>query len=116
MISNKIIERHSIDTMSSNDISEEALSQFNIKTPKIYTKVFESDVDTNELFHFHLIYEGRTECALSCFPSVCEALREYGIPAYRMSMSKMEIRQTLRILSEKVKTSYFKDTQIGVLF
>jgi hypothetical protein len=97
----KIIEQLSIDTMSLNNISEEALSQLNIKKPKIYTKVFELE-------------QGKTAGALSCFPSVCEALRERGIPSYRMSMSKMEIRQTLRILSEKVKTSYFKDTQIGV--
>lgn len=112
----KIIEHLSIDTMSSNNISEEALSQLNIKTKKIYTKVFETEVDTDELVHFHLNLwnTGKTEGAFSCFPSVCEALREYGIPAYRMSMSKMEVRQTLRILSEKVKTSYFKDTQIGV--
>lgn len=112
----KIIEQLSIDTMSANNISKEAMSQLNIKIPKIYTKVYELDVDTNELLHFHLKLwdEGKTEGALTCFPSVCEALREKGIPAYRMSMSKMEIRQTLRILSEKVKTSYFKDTQIGV--
>ncbi|MCP1122661.1 hypothetical protein NKR74_04775 [Bacillus sp. 3103sda1] len=112
----KIIEQLSIDTMSLNNISEEALSQLNIKKPKIYTKVFELDVDTNELLNFHIdLWEkGKTAGALSCFPSVCEALREHGIPSYRMSMSKMEIRQTLRILSEKVKTSYFKDTQIGV--
>ncbi|MCZ8515436.1 hypothetical protein O9H85_24120 [Paenibacillus filicis] len=112
----KIIEHLSMDTMSSNNIGEEALSQLNIKIPTIYTKVFELDVDSNELLHFHLDLwnKGKTEGALSCFPSVCEALRENGIPAYRMSMSKMEIRQTLRILSEKVKTSYFKDTQIGV--
>ncbi|NOU72461.1 hypothetical protein GC098_13655 [Paenibacillus sp. LMG 31458] len=112
----KIIELLSVDTMSSNNISEEALLQLNIKLPKIYTKVFELDVDTNEILHFHLNLwnEGKTEGAISCFPSVCEALREKGIPAYRMSMSRMEILQTLRILSEKVKTSYFKDTQIGV--
>ncbi|WP_223590055.1 hypothetical protein [Neobacillus bataviensis] len=112
----KIIEKLSIDTMHLNNISEEALSQLNIKTPKFYTKVFDLDVDTNELqqFHLDLWNQGKTDGALSCFPSVCEALREKGIPAYRMSMSTMEIRQTLRILAEKVKASYFKDTQIGV--
>ncbi|WP_078410061.1 helix-turn-helix domain-containing protein [Priestia abyssalis] len=112
----KMIEQLSIDTMSTNNISEEALSQLNMNIPKIYTKAFEVDVDPNELLHFHLNLwnEGKIEGALSCFPSVCEALREKGIPAYRMSMSKMEIRQTLRILVEKVKAAYFKDTQIGV--
>jgi GTP cyclohydrolase III len=112
----EIINRISIDTMSSNNIVEEAVPQMNVKPKEIYKKVFESNVDTDELFHFHLNLwrEGKTEGALSCFPSVCEHLRENGVPAYFMSSSKMEIQQTLRILSEKVKTSYFKDTQIGV--
>ncbi|MGE7947381.1 hypothetical protein [Lysinibacillus sp. NPDC093688] len=112
----QIIEKLSIDTMTANNISKEAMSQLTMNIPKIYTKMFELDVDTNELLNFHLNLwsEGKTEGALTCFPSVCEALREQGIPAYKMSMSTMEIRQSLRVLSEKVKTSYFKDTQIGV--
>ncbi|MFJ8514437.1 helix-turn-helix domain-containing protein [Lysinibacillus xylanilyticus] len=112
----KIIEKLSIDTMTLNNISKEAISQLTINTPKIYTKIFELDVDTNELLDYHLTLwnEGKAEGALTCFPSVCESLRAKGIPAYKMSMSTMEIRQSLQILSEKVKASYFKDTQIGV--
>lgn len=99
-----------------NNISEEATSQINLKIPKVYTKEYDLNVDTNELLNFHLDLwkRGKTEGALTCFPSVCEALREKGIPAYKMSSSKMEIRQTLRILSEKVRSSYFKGTQIGI--
>ncbi|MCC2446668.1 hypothetical protein LKL89_22930 [Bacillus cereus] len=112
----RIIEKLSIDTMSLNNISEEALSQLHIKKPKIYTKVFDLDVDMDDLLSFHmdLWKKGKTEGALTCFPSVCNSLREHGIPSYRMTMSNMEIRQTLRILFEKVKASYFKDAQIGV--
>ncbi|MGY4794724.1 hypothetical protein ACVNNN_06945 [Lysinibacillus fusiformis] len=112
----KVIEKLSIDTMFSNNISEEAWSQVNMKPLEIYTKMFDLNVDTNELlsFHFQLWKEGKIEGVLTCFPSVCEALRKKGVPAYRMSMSRMEIQQTLRILSEKVKGAYFKDTQIGV--
>ncbi|MGE7687843.1 hypothetical protein ACQKMI_01390 [Lysinibacillus sp. NPDC097214] len=112
----QIIEKLSIDTMTANNISKEAMSKLTMNIPKIYTKMFDLDVDTNELLNFHLNLwgEGKTEGALTCFPSVCVALREQGIPAYKMSMSTMEIQQSLRALSEKVKTSYFKDTQIGV--
>ncbi|MGG1396855.1 hypothetical protein ABE288_03210 [Bacillus salipaludis] len=112
----RLIKKLSIDTMTTNNISEEALSQLNIKKTTVYTKTFELDVNTNELLQFHLDLwnQEKTDGALTCFPSVCAALREKGIPAYRMSMTLMEIRQTLRILLEKVKTSYFKDRQIGV--
>lgn len=112
----RIIEKLSIDTMSLNNISEEALSQLHIKKSQIYTKVFDLDIDMEELLNFHMdLWEkGKISGVLTCFPSVCDSLRERGIPSYRMSMSKMEIRQTLRILSEKVKAAYFKDAQIGV--
>ncbi|MDM5249323.1 hypothetical protein [Lysinibacillus sp. G4S2] len=112
----QIIEKLSIDTMTSNNISKEAMSKLTVNIPKMYTKMFDLNVDTNELLNFHLNLwgEGKTEGVLTCFPSVCKALREQGIPAYKMSMSTMEIQQSLRALSEKVKTSYFKDTQIGV--
>ncbi|MBP2242246.1 hypothetical protein J2Z40_002820 [Cytobacillus eiseniae] len=117
----KIIKKLSIDVMflesiSSNTIIEEAIPQMNIPSLEVFTKVFDSDVNLNELLHFHLDLwkEGKTEGALCCFPTVCDALREKGVPAYHMSISKVDIQQTLRILDEKVKAAYFKDTQIGV--
>ncbi|WP_257129176.1 hypothetical protein [Bacillus wiedmannii] len=41
----RMIEKLSIDTMSLNNISEEALSQLHIKKPQIYTKVFDLDIE-----------------------------------------------------------------------
>lgn len=111
-----VIEKLSIDTMTVNNISDEAWAQLSLPLPKIYTKIFDLEVDMRELYDFHvqLWNDGKIDGVLTCFPAVCEALREQGIPAYRMSMSRMEIRYTLQILSEKVKAAYFKDTQIGV--
>ena len=111
-----VIEKLSIDTMTVNNISDESWAQLSLPLPKIYTKIFDLEVDMRELYDFHvqLWNDGKIDGVLTCFPAVCEALREQGIPAYRMSMSRMEIRYTLQILSEKVKAAYFKDTQIGV--
>ncbi|MFE4896012.1 hypothetical protein [Peribacillus butanolivorans] len=112
----KLITRLSVDSMSTVNSVEEATQQLSEKPLKIYMKVFKSNADQQELLRFHeeLWKEGKTDGVLSCFPAVCKALREQGIPAYWMSFSKMRIRQTLGILAEKVKTSYFKDTQIGI--
>lgn len=99
----RIIEKLSIDTMSLNNISEEALSQLHIKKPQIYTKVFDLDIDMEELLNFHMdLWEkGKTSGALTCFPSVCDSLREHGIPSYKMSMSKMEIDRRLEYFLRK---------------
>lgn len=58
--------------------------------------------------------EGKTQGAFTTLFSVEQALREAGIPVYRVLMTKMEIRQAMKIVIEKAKSSYFKHTQIGV--
>jgi hypothetical protein len=74
------------------------------------------DKTPEELIEYHLDLwnKGLIEGVMTCFTPVLEALRKVGIPTYVLETSKMEARQTLQILSEKVRTSYFKDTQIGV--
>ncbi|MGM0919608.1 MAG: hypothetical protein ACQEWW_00060 [Bacillota bacterium] len=64
--------------------------------------------------HLDLWNNGRIQGVITCFIQVSEALRKVGIPTYVLETSKMETRQALKILSEKVRTSYFKDTQIGI--
>ncbi|MED4571007.1 hypothetical protein [Brevibacillus agri] len=71
---------------------------------------------TQELIDFHLeLYKSeKTKGALTCFEAVYLALTEAGVPTYRIASTDMEIRQALRILAEKIRTFYYKDTQIGV--
>ncbi|WP_338131121.1 hypothetical protein [Cohnella rhizosphaerae] len=79
-------------------------------------KYFDVDIDPQALFQFHLdLWKSkRTEGAFTCFSMVFEALKEAGVPVFLISPSRMEIMQTLRIFVEKVNTSYFKETQIGI--
>src|SRR5699024_8262607 len=54
------------------------------------------------------------EAVLTCYPTVYEDLQEAGIPAFWLSPTRNEVFHTIRMFSEKIKTSYYKDTQISV--
>ncbi|WP_144555871.1 hypothetical protein [Bacillus sp. X1(2014)] len=113
----KLIKRLSIDTFSYSNLVEEAVEQLSMTFNEIYVKKFEpDDINMEELLHFHLdLWESKKiDGAITCFPTVYKHLKEAGLPVEWMSTSRKEIRQTLRILTEKIKGYYFKDTQIGV--
>ncbi len=114
--SGALLERLSIDMLKETTIVQETFQQLS-KPPGVrYVEEYECGVDPEALISFHLkLWEkGETDGALTCFPAVHKALSEAGVPVSAIMTSRMEIRQTLRILIEKVKTSFFKDTQIGV--
>lgn len=112
----KLIDRVSIDMLLSTTYMEESLRTINIAVSNLYMKTFDASIDPKELldFHLELWLEKKTDGAMTCYPTVYQALVEAGIPAYWISPSEMEIYQTVRVFVEKVRTSYFKDTQIGI--
>lgn len=111
----KLLDRVSLDMVHSEDV-EEALSELGIPTHEIYVKSYDDYMNQEELVQFHLDLwkSGKTEAALTCYQATYLALQKEGVPAYWISPTRMVIRQTLKLISEKVKTSYFKDMQIGV--
>ncbi|GEB33395.1 MULTISPECIES: hypothetical protein [Brevibacillus] len=111
----EFLSKVSIDEITTSHL-EQALEQIEIAPQDMYVKTFDVHSSTQELIDFHLdLYRaGKTKGALTCFEAVYFALTEAGVPAYRIESTDMEIRQALRILAEKIRTFYYKDTQIGV--
>lgn len=113
-------QKHTLDEISIDMIEteniHESLNEMGISIGKLYIKSFDEEYNSQELVQYHvqLWKEGKTKVALTCLNSVYHALINEGVPAYRILITKMEIRQALEIIIEKVKGSYFKDTQIGV--
>lgn len=113
----KICNKISIDMLQTEDISlQESLSELEIPTEHVHINTFDENYNSQEIIRFHLQLwrEGKTQGVLTCLHSVYVALKQEKVPVYRISMTKMEIRKALEILIERAKTSYFKDTQIGV--
>jgi hypothetical protein len=111
----EFLSKVSIDEITTTHL-EQALKQIDITPKEMYIKNFNVNSSTEELIAFHLDLwkAGKTEGAITCFEAVYLNLKEAGVPTYRISTTDMEIRQSLRILAEKSRTFYFRDTQIGV--
>ncbi|MBN8199726.1 MULTISPECIES: hypothetical protein [Bacillaceae] len=109
------LDHLSIDEISKSHL-ETAFNQLNINPEKIYVKTFSEKTSTEELigFHSHLWENGETKGAITCFEEVYLQLKEMSVPAFRISTSDIEIRHTLNILSEKIKTFYFMESQVAV--
>lgn len=111
----KVPERISVDMVSRFHFDEE-FSQLEKELGKVFIKKFDVEIEAQELldFHYGLWKRNEIEAAFTCYPTVYESLREAGVPAYWLSPSRNEIYQTIRMFFEKIKTSYYKDTQISV--
>ncbi|MGG1660868.1 hypothetical protein [Brevibacillus sp. NRS-1366] len=111
----EFLNRVSIDEITTSHL-EQALRQIEIAPKEMYVKTFDVNSTIQELMDFHmdLWRSGKTKGALTCFEAVYLGLKEAGVPTYRISTTELEIRQALRILAEKTRTFYYKDTQIGV--
>ncbi|MEH7612946.1 hypothetical protein, partial [Gottfriedia acidiceleris] len=76
----------------------------------------EEDINLEEILQYHLeLWDAnKTEGVLTNFPSIFLELKKREVPVEWISTSRVEIQQTLKLLTEKVKGLYFKDSQIGV--
>ncbi|CAH0297141.1 hypothetical protein SRABI96_04466 [Peribacillus sp. Bi96] len=110
-------DKLSIDMIRLEDFFlHESLQELGISTEHIYIKTFDEQYDYQEIVQFHLQLwkEGEIHGVLTVLQSVYEALKKENVAVYKINMTKMEIRQAVKILIEKAKSTYFKDSQIGV--
>lgn len=113
----ELLERISIDMIPATNIGEgESLETLKNTIRQLFVKTIEAETESIELleFHMNLWKEGKVDGVLTCYPAVRDALSREGVPVGLMSPTRIEIFHTLRIFLEKVKSSYYKDTQIGI--
>ncbi|PEL10476.1 hypothetical protein [Bacillus sp. AFS017336] len=115
----KLIRRLSVDMPIYSNLLEDALLQLNTPFEQLYIKKLEEEeIDLEGILQFHLeLWESnKTEGVLTNFPYIYQELKKREIPVEWISTSRVDIRQTLKLLREKVKGLYFKDSQIAVEF
>ncbi|OIK16807.1 hypothetical protein BIV60_02765 [Bacillus sp. MUM 116] len=113
----RLLDRISIDMIPATNLAEgESVHQLKKTIKDLYVRTLDAEIDSGQLFKFHydLWEQKKTDGALTCYPTVHDALNKAGVPVNLMSPTRIEIFQTIRIFFEKIKTSYYKDTQIGV--
>lgn len=114
---NEVVKRVSVDMIESEGkYLRESLYELGLSEENSHVLTYDEHYDAREVtqFHLNLWKEGKTQGAFTTLFSVERALQQEGIPVYRVLMTKMEIRQAMKMVIEKAKSTYFKDTQIGV--
>ncbi|GAA4714589.1 hypothetical protein [Brevibacillus fulvus] len=113
----RISKRVSIDMIDSEVAHmQESLAELGVPAEDTYLYTYDEQYDPVAIAAFHqkLWEEGKVQGAFTTLFSVERRLKLAGVPVYRILMTKMEIRQAMKIVLEKAKSSYFKDTQIGM--
>ncbi|WP_338540319.1 hypothetical protein [Paenibacillus tundrae] len=95
----------------------DSLEELNFTENQLRKYVFSIDYDVQEMVEFHVKHwqEGRTKAAITCLYAVYEELLERGVPVFKINSTKLETIQAVRMLVEQIRSSAFKDSQIGVL-
>jgi len=109
------LDRISFDTFSRAEIAE-AFRDIGLPLPKIYLKNYEGIVSAAELtgFHYSLWAKGQTQAAVTCFHKTAEELKALGIPAFRISPTRNNIRRMLETAIRTVETVRYSESQIAV--
>ncbi len=98
------------------DISE-VLSDTGLPLDEVYMKYYGKRFRVEEIVEFHrsLYAERKTDGAVTAFRAVYSRLKDLGVPAYYLNLTKAEITESLRQMVEKIRTTWFKATQVGTV-
>lgn len=106
----------SFDTIEEKEVKE-IFQELGVKGNHIYTKVYEGDVDYDEMamYHYRLWREGKTTAAVTCLFTTYKRLKEWGVPAYRATITKSLIRHIIENAIYEGTEKRLKANQIAVL-
>ena len=113
---NKAARRISFDMVKPDDISE-SLAELRIPSDQFSISYYDEDLDVDKITNFHIdaFKSGRSDGAVTSLHRVYTNLIAAGVPAYRNTPTKMEIRLAVQLILEQAATSYFKNTQVGLV-
>lgn len=109
------LPRISVDMYESLLNIEQTVKETGLPMKDFHIKYYNKDYDIEDITGFHLKAwrEGKTDGAITAFRSVYNNLRSQGVAVFHLTLTRQEIYQSLKIITEKVKTSYFKTTQVA---
>lgn len=110
-------QRYSIDIIRSEDLDmHESFAEAELPIDQVYLNIFEGSDEPETLIQFHMDKwtSGQSVAAVTCMHFVYAALQKQGVPVYRLTTSSQDIRQAAKLLIQQGRSSYFKDTQIGI--
>ncbi|WHY58454.1 hypothetical protein [Peribacillus simplex] len=113
----KSLNRMSIDLLKESDVYE-TYHDLGISYEDIHVHEYLHDTTLQDLLAFHqkLFKEGQVDICITCLYFVYEKLKLQGIPVYRVTPTRSNIRETLKTAIQKWETLHFKQSQIAAIF
>ena len=101
--------RISVDMLDKVFDVEHAVLETNLPMNDVFVKYYEIGYRIDDIIDFHckLWQEGRIDAAITSLASVYNILKQKNIPAYYLVLTKEEIKQSLKIITEKLKKNSF---------
>lgn len=112
----KKLDHLSFDTIPANEIYE-TFSELHLPVDGLQLFPYAGYKPTDELtsFHYNLYKNDRVKACVTCIHSVYEELKSLRVPVYRITPTKMIIRQMIIQACQQNETVHFKKSQIAVL-
>lgn len=112
----KSLNRLSIDMLTEKEVNEIYID-LNLPYEEIYVHEYNHETPLNDLLTFHqsLYEKGKIDICLTCLYFIYEQLQSQGIPAYRITPTRSNIRETLKTAIQQWETIQFKQSQIAVM-
>ncbi|WP_408008571.1 hypothetical protein ACJROX_28665 [Pseudalkalibacillus sp. A8] len=112
----KSFERVSIDMLKERDVYE-TYRDLGISTKEVHVHEYTNETPLEDLLSFHqkLFKEGKVEICITCLRSIHDRLRAHNIPAYWVTPTRSNIRETLSTALQQWETMHFKQSQITAI-
>lgn len=113
---NKNLLNLSFDTISSEEVFE-TFTELDLPTEHLRVNSYSGYKPVQELvdYHANLYSSGEVDSCITCIHSVFKRLKSIGIPTYRITPTKMVIRETIEQACQTNETIRFKNSQISVI-
>lgn len=114
----KFAKRVSIDTLDLLEPDyQDKIEELKGLLDELYIKRFHPETSITEIIDYHLeLWErNQIDIVITAYPVVEEALNKRGIPVYGVGPMEQDIYYTFQLLSEKIRTFYYKETQTTAL-
>ncbi|WP_020612114.1 helix-turn-helix domain-containing protein [Sediminispirochaeta bajacaliforniensis] len=111
------LEKLSIDFIDDAADIEEVLNELGLPRHDVKVKRYKIPVVEEEILKFHQdLWESKAiQYVITTIPFVYKYLKQKGIPVYGVHSSRLEIRLSLELLIEKIRGSYFRNTQSSLV-
>jgi hypothetical protein len=112
----RILYKLSLDTIQEDEV-EKARNSFSLSELTIYTKPYFGYMPAEEIIQSHQkLYEnGQIDAVVTCINAVYVALKEVGIPTYRVVQSELAVHRALGYIKEKGQTSWYRKSQLVIM-